>query len=324
MGKVWSVLFGIVLLACFGLFVAAPFIPGWWLPGNLSPYGGDVDNLYYLILGMTGFFFVLTEVILVYNMWQFGHQEGRKSEYIHGSHRLEVFWTAVPAVLLILIAVLQIGTWERIKYQARMPEPNQILQVTGRQWEWRIRYPVPAGLDAVVEKLDRLDSAEERRKEADAFKVLPVASPRGWAEHPEADDIHLVNELHTWKNVNNNGNVKIYLQTADVIHSLFLPNLRLKQDALPGKTIPMWFAVSESNLEYDEEAGLWRSKDRPGLTYEFACAELCGARHYAMRGRLCVHEDKADYLRWLHRASRLHKSTMPEDRKSVLTVLVDR
>ncbi len=85
------------------------------------------------------FFFVLTEVMLVYNMWAFSHEEGRKSEYTHGSHRLEMFWTAIPAVLLIFIAVVQIRTWEKIKYQASMPKPDQIIQVTGRQWEWRVR-----------------------------------------------------------------------------------------------------------------------------------------------------------------------------------------
>ncbi len=127
MGKVWSVLFGAVLLAEFGLFLAAPFIPGWWLPANVSPFGWDVDWLFYLILGMTGFFFVLTEVMLVYNMWAFSHEEGRKSEYTHGSHRLEMFWTAIPAVLLIFIAVVQIRTWENIKYQASMPKPDQVM-----------------------------------------------------------------------------------------------------------------------------------------------------------------------------------------------------
>jgi cytochrome c oxidase subunit 2 len=256
-------------------------------------------------------------------MWQFGHEEGRKSEYVHGSHRLEMFWTAVPAVLLIFIAVVQIRTWEKIKYQARMPEPQEVLQVTGRQWEWRIRHRVPPGLDdlALGDDLELLtgDKLEAMKKKIDGIDLVP-ASPRGWAEHPEIDDLHLVNELHTWKNAN----VKVYLQTADVIHSFFLPNLRLKQDALPGKTIPLWFAVSEANAEYDADTGKWRTKDRPGLTYELACAELCGARHYAMRGRMVVHETKADYLLWLRKANTLQKSTKPDERTGPLTSLVDR
>lgn len=304
MGKVWSVLFGAVLLAEFGLFLAAPFIPGWWLPANLAPFGGEVDGLFYLILAMTGFFFVLTEVILVYNLWQFGHDPARKSEYIHGNHRLEMFWTAIPAVLLVLIAVLQIRTWEKIKYQARMPDPDQVLTVTARQWEWRIRH---------------------------AKDVLPV-NPRNWADNPHIDDLHLVNELHTWKDAN----VKVYLKTMDVIHSFFLINLRVKQDALPGKTIPMWFAVNRPNMQYDPDTDTWRFMDydeatktwrKPKgswLTYEFTCAELCGARHYAMRGRLCVHESKEDYLRWLEKASKLQKSSQPESKPGSLVDLVER
>lgn len=139
MGKAWSVLFGAVFLASFGLFLVAPFIPGWWLPRNVSSFGGEIDVLFYVILAMTGFFFVLTEGVLIYNMWQFAHVPERKAEYVHGNHRLELFWTAIPAVLLLFIAIVQIRTWEHIKYLARFPEANaadpskqldQVLQVT--------------------------------------------------------------------------------------------------------------------------------------------------------------------------------------------------
>src|SRR5579859_2877000 len=85
------------------------------------------------------------------------------------------------------------------------------------------------------------------------FKNRPVkndsfngAGAAAWAESREIDDIDLPNELHTWKGAK----VKIYLKTEDVIHSFFLPQLRLKQDALPGKTIPIWFEVTEANVEY--------------------------------------------------------------------------
>jgi len=327
-GKAWSVLFGAVLLASFGLFLAAPFIPGWWLPGNLSPYGSQVDVLFYVILGMTGFFFVLTEVVLVYNMWQFGHVPDHKSEYTHGNHRLELFWTAIPAVLLLFIAIVQIRTWEDIKYLARFPPSNEVLQVTGRQWEWRIRHPVQVSFANLTLGKDLELLSGEKRKAMDKkiadLDLVPV-SPRGWADNPEADDIHLVNELHTWKHTKDEpANVKVYLKTADVIHSFNLPSLRLKQDALPGKTIPIWFSVSESNLTYDEDRGVWIHADKPGLTYELTCAELCGARHYAMRGRLCVHETKADYLYWLKRASEMQKSSSAEDKVRALTILADR
>jgi cytochrome c oxidase subunit 2 len=336
----WSLYFGAVLLACFLLCAIAPFV-GWWLPPNISTYGGDVDLLFYVITGFTTFFFVLCSAILVYAMWRYSHRDGAKATYTHGNHKLELIWTAVPAAILLFIAFAQIYAWEKIKYESRMPEVNQdnpdrkvhqIVQVTGRQWEWRLRYPSPGANNSLVPK-----------------------NPAFWAEFPEYDDVRGVNELHTWKGAN----VKIYLKTNDVIHSFGLPNLRLMQDALPGKTIPMWFQVNDHNCTFNNgpiaeketqvrelansdallqhriqqaavwwksgtraelskeqealkkkieaaEEELWQQRNNEALlkpveakTWEIACKELCGGRHYAMRGHLYVHENEADYRAWL-------------------------
>ena len=107
MQKSWSILFGVVLVASLLLFIVAPFV-GWWLPKSICSYGPGIYLLFYVILGVTAFFFVLTEAILVYNMWAFAHVPGRKSEYVHGNHKLEMFWTAVPGVLLLLQGIAEI------------------------------------------------------------------------------------------------------------------------------------------------------------------------------------------------------------------------
>src|SRR5262249_11811729 len=86
--KCWAILFGAVVAAAAGLFVVAPLIPGWWLPKNMASYGPDVDHLFYLILGFTGFFYFLTEGIMVYAMWKYIARPGEKSIYTHGSHKL--------------------------------------------------------------------------------------------------------------------------------------------------------------------------------------------------------------------------------------------
>jgi cytochrome c oxidase subunit 2 len=292
--KWWSIFFGLVLTATFGIWVVAPFV-GWWLPTNVASYGGQVDNLFYLILGFTGFFFILTEVLLVYAMWKFAHREGHKADYTHGNHTLELLWTAVPAAILLFIAFAQISAWERIKYQSRMPPPDQTVQVTARQWEWRMRYPMDA---------DRFTYSE-----SDDETVAQIArrNARAWADNPEADDIHLANELHVWEGAN----VKIYLKTLDVLHSFYLPNLRLKQDALPGKTIPMWFKATDSNTRFDPQTGKCEEPKDILKRWEIACAELCGGRHYAMRGRLYVHPNAQDFQRWLSHTARLQRSRQP-------------
>jgi cytochrome c oxidase subunit 2 len=282
--RLWSLLFGAVLLTSFALFAAAPFM-NWWLPTNIASFGGDVDFLYYVILFFTGFFFILTEVILVWIMWRFAHVPGRKSDYTHGNHRLEILWTIVPAAILLFIAFAQIGAWGRIKYNTRFPKPDQVVQVTARQWEWRLRYPADVNFG---------DEARARR----------------WAEEPESDDVRHVNELHTW----HKAHIKVYLKTQDVIHSLYFPNLRLKQDALPGKTIPVWFRPLKANVRWNDETKAVEPlpDSRPDDRWEFACAELCGARHYAMRGRLYVHESEESFRAWLAHARAQQDSKDPE------------
>src|SRR6516164_4613623 len=148
------------MFAAVALFVVAPFA-GWWLPRNVSSYGPKVDNLFYVILAITGFFFILTESLLVYFMFAyaggpgtrshvFGHHYAENKVFwtsmfknlfrpitavIHNQHRLEVTWTLVPAVILLFIAFVQVNTWEEIKYLSRMPKPDeqpQYMEVSAR------------------------------------------------------------------------------------------------------------------------------------------------------------------------------------------------
>lgn len=277
--KGWGIFFGAVLLGSFLLCVAAYFLKGWWLPANVSTFGPDVDYLYYVILGFTAFFFVLTEAILVYAMYRFAWRPDAKSQYVEGHHRLEMLWTIVPGAILLYIAIAQIAAWERIKYQAKMPEPDLVMQITARQWDWTMRY---------------------------ADRPQPD-NARAWAEVPAFDDIYVPDELHCWKGAN----VRIYLKTNDVLHSLFLPQLRLKQDALPGKTIPVWFNATDSNTRFNEESGTCELPDKT-KEWEIACAELCGGGHYRMRGLLYVHDSEEDYLKWLQHAQEAARSRQPE------------
>jgi cytochrome c oxidase subunit II len=331
--KWWSFLFGGMMLAALGLFIVAPFV-GWWLPKGVSTYGDGVDALFYLILAITGFFFVLTEFLLVYFMYLYasgpgtrehpvGHHYAEKkvfwtsffksafrpvSALLHDQHRVELAWTLVPAVILLYIAFAQINTWAEIKDPASMPaKPDLAMEVSARLFEWRVRY----------------------RAKTPAGEVGPQELAQ-WAENREVDDLHVVNEVHVWRGAK----VKVFLKSRDVIHSFYLPNLRLKQDALPGKTIPVWFEVNDLkdreraeylyNTAYNRETGRWEDGYDPrtesfldpaedhSQTWELACAELCGWGHYKMRGKLFVHKDKADYEKWFESAKNNQFRLQPE------------
>jgi cytochrome c oxidase subunit 2 len=298
--KFWSILFGATMFAALLLFIVAPFVSGWWLPKDVSTFGRGIDRLFYLILAITGFFFVLTEAILVYAMYRYASRPGLKSAYYHGNHKLEVIWTLVPAVILLLLGIVQINVWADVKFQKNMPAPDaktQQIEVMARQWEWRVRYP----------SAKRMESWKSNPKAAEDF-----------GSTPHLDDVHVPNEIHVWKggkDPKDQHRVLVHLKTRDVLHSFFLPNLRLKQDALPGKTIPVWFAATEHNtravedpkthekhwveIGYDPATGAIAD---PDMIWELACAEFCGARHSLMRGKLYVHENEADFLDWLKHA----------------------
>jgi cytochrome c oxidase subunit 2 len=239
--RYWSLLFAIAAILTTAVFVYAPFDPNWWLPTNVSTVGREVDHLFVIILWITGIVFIGTQIALVYATWTSAAQSGRRAVYFHGSQRLEVVWTIIPSAILVFIALYQMGTWASIKFRSSQPKVRPLAEVSARQFQWMIRYPGPDG---------RLNTE---------------------------DDLHTVNDLHLVKDAE----AVIYLKSKDVLHSFFLPAMRIKQDAVPGLTIPVWF-----------------DSDQAGQ-FELVCAELCGWGHYKMRGKVTVHETQKDFDRWM-------------------------
>jgi cytochrome c oxidase subunit 2 len=273
--RYWSLLFALAAVFAIGEFVYSPFSPEWWLPNPagepyhvVSRFGRDIDSLFVIILWITGIVFIGTQIVLVWEAWRFVDRPGRVATYFHGSQRLEVIWTIIPAAILVFIALYQIGTWAEIKFPSAAPKVQPLAEITARQFQWVMRYPGPD---------KRLHSR---------------------------DDLVMVNDLHFVKSSPGAERMAlIYLKSADVLHSFYLPYMRIKQDAVPGLTIPVWFDC-----------------DRAGK-YELVCAELCGWGHYKMRGNVTVHETQADFDEWMSRAladqnrSQLAAASGPQGRR---------
>ncbi len=113
------------------------------LPKAISTYAEQVDALFYWILGVTGFFFVLTEGLLIYFMVKYRARDGGKAKHTHGNHTLELVWTFIPGLILFCLAVFQTGTWGDIKLMANMPRADDpdvfVVQVYAKQFEWQFR-----------------------------------------------------------------------------------------------------------------------------------------------------------------------------------------
>src|SRR4030095_5570486 len=87
----------------------------WGLPDNVSSYGAQIDNLFYVIYYVTGVTFFLVQGALVAFLWMYRHREGRRATYTHGNTTLEIAWTIAPAVLLVILGVVSRSVWADIK-----------------------------------------------------------------------------------------------------------------------------------------------------------------------------------------------------------------
>src|SRR5581483_5194621 len=202
----------------------------WWLPENVSTYGRDIDWLFHLIYAITGITFVLVAVTLIAFLVMYRDRPGRRARYTHGNSTLEIVWTVVPSLILVILTFLSAPTWAKIKMSA--PPSDVAVDVTAKQFNWQVKYP-------------------------NSDKVF-------------LDEMHVpVNKV-----------VHVNLRSQDVIHSFFVPQFRIKQDAVPGRAIRVWFEVT-----------------KPGK-YEWPCAELCGFGHSGMRGWVYVHSAE-DYAKWM-------------------------
>jgi cytochrome c oxidase subunit 2 len=144
------------------------------------------------------------------------------------------------ATAIIMVVLAFLSRSTWAEIKENGPPGEVFYKVTAKQFNWEITYPGPDG------KLGT------------------------------KDDVTVENEFH----VPVNKVVRLDLTSKDVIHSFFVPNMRLKQDAVPGRIIHVWFEAKE-----------------PG-TYEIPCAELCGFGHSGMKGNLTV-QSTEDYDRWL-------------------------
>lgn len=227
----------------------------WWLPENVSTYGQDIDWLFRLIYYITGATFILVAGAMVAFLWMYRDRPGRQARYTHGSTPLEITWTVVPAVILVILTVLSLPAWSRIKMQ--VPPTDFDVHVTAKQFNWQVIYP---GADG---------------------------------KFGTADDKLFLDEMH----VPVNKVIRVHLRSQDVIHSFFVPQFRMKQDAVPGREIVQWFEAT-----------------KPGK-YELPCAELCGFGHSGMKGWIYVHTP-GEYAKWAAENLTAEASPAPSETKA--------
>jgi cytochrome c oxidase subunit 2 len=186
----------------------------------------------------------------------------------------------ITGVTFVLVTILMIGFLvmyrEKDGRRATYTHGNTTLEII-----WTV---VPAAIFIALSFMSVSTWARVKRHVPDSDFELGVAAKQfNWEiTYPGADgklgtsdDVQFDNDLH----VPVNKIVRVYLTSKDVIHSFYLPNLRLRQDAVPGRTILVWFEAT-----------------KPGK-YELPCSQLCGFGHSGMKGWLYVHTPE-EYQKW--------------------------
>ncbi len=251
MAKLQGLLFGLATLV---LVVVATyyFASRDWLPALNSERIG-IDKAIGATLLVTGIVFILTNLLLAYFGWRYGDHAGAKAAYWHDDPRLEWTWTLATAAIMAIFLFNALDLWAKIQ-NTPPPADALLVEVTGQQFRWIVRYP---GHDGRFGRTDaKLASGDDEKAYIGVDKTDPAS----------ADDVILVGQMY----LPAGRPVRVQVKSTDVIHSFFLPNFRVKQDAMPGMSIETWF-----------------TPQKPG-EFEIACAELCGLGHYKMRGDLHV------------------------------------
>ena len=202
------------------------YFPLW--PDQASTFAGNVDALYAFLVLMSAVLFVLISATAITFSVVYRRRPGVEATPIEGSTILELTWSVIPFLVMMVIFV-----WGAvIFFEERTPPRDAVeLYAVAKQWMWKF-------------------------------------------EHPEGQ--REINELH----VPMGRNIKIIMTSQDVIHSLYLPAMRIKQDVLPGRYTTLWFNATKAG------------------EYHLFCAEYCGLNHSAMIGNIVVMETR-EYDAWM-------------------------
>src|SRR6266536_2238197 len=247
MGRALGVIIWFLTLASVWMFLSGR----WWFPASISEHGPAVDSQFTITIIVVGIAFTAAQVGLGWVVWKYRDSaNAQRATYSHGNNRLEVVWTIVTAIIFISLAIMGQRVWASLNLHSAPPGSYQIA-VVAQQFSWNFHYP---GKDNVFGKTDPnliddttnpvgVDPTDPNAKD-DAVSptlVIPVNRP-----------------------------VELVLRSKDVTHSFWVPQLRFKQDLVPGMAIHVHFTANKVGK------------------YELACAELCGMNHYKMKSFMLV------------------------------------
>jgi cytochrome c oxidase subunit 2 len=252
---------------------------------SASIQGEKVDQMIWITLAVTGIVFIATQFLLFWFAYKYQENDNRKAFFFAHSTKLELIWTAIPAITLTVLVVFGLRNW--FFFTGEAPKNAMVVEVTGKQFGWIFRYP---GKDAVFGK--------KYYKNID-----PAVNSVGivWDDKLAQDDILTEQTMYVVKGTP----VKLIIGSRDVIHDVGLSHFRLKMDAVPGIPTTMWFTPKFTTAEMKEKTG------NPNFAYEISCDQICGNGHYSMKGIVEV-VTQAEYDMWMAKQKAQYLVAFPE------------
>src|SRR5438132_4598781 len=236
------------------------------LPVLASEHGKSVDDLIVYVHALMAVLFVGWLGYFLYALVRFRQSRNRKADYVgvkgHGSNWIEGGVAVVEAILLIGFAV---PLWAKVVSKPPSEKESTVIQVLAKQFNWNAHY---AGPDGIMGKQDQALAAASGGQ--DPFGVDRKNDPGA------RDDVVVMGNIV----VPVNKPVVAHVTGLDVIHSFAIRSMRIRQDAIPGLSIPTWFTPTKEGK------------------YRITCAQLCGNGHYQMSGTLVV-VSQSEFDKWL-------------------------
>jgi cytochrome c oxidase subunit 2 len=263
---------------------------GWrMLPESASAHGVELDWLFNFNLAILWFVFVATHILLFYFAYKYYGKADRKATYFPHDNRLEMIWTVIPAIVLAVIVIYGIKTWNKI--QEVVDPSTQIVELYSKQFDWTARY---AGADNTLG--------------ASNYKLITATNDLGMDSLSKEgmDDIVVKNELHLVVNKE----VEFKFRSRDVIHSAFFPHFRAQMNTVPGMTTMLHFTPTITTAEMRQKPEVMRQQaainrlraergEKPEeFNYILLCNKICGNSHYNMQMTIIV-ETQEEYDKWI-------------------------
>jgi cytochrome c oxidase subunit II len=255
------------------------------MPVAASEEAVKIDQLFSAMLAISAGLFFLVQGALLYSLFMFRKKPGDETdaEPIEGNVPLEILWTAVPTVLMMWLAVYSFDVYKSVDsgnaigsdHMAHMQHQSQAVAQASAMPGMAIAASLPNSGNVGNVAQFSMPEANPGTSKVDPLIVNVNGLQYAWIfNYPDSGVV--AGELH----LPLGQPVRLNISAADVIHAFWVPEFRLKQDAIPGQETHMNFVPSKIG------------------NYPLICAELCGAYHGGMRTRVIVQAPE-DYQAWV-------------------------